>query len=85
MDNPPHCLRCKTAMERGFTMDKNYQQVLVARWVKGKPEASAWTGTRVLGKETREEMTFRCPACGYLESYAIDIKPAEDGTAPASD
>ena len=60
-------------MERGFIMNKNYAQVLVARWMKGKPESSLFTGSRVLGTEICEEITFRCPQCGLLEAYAKEM------------
>jgi hypothetical protein len=31
---------------------------------------SYWTGTKIRGKEQLEIHTFRCPKCGFLESYA---------------
>jgi hypothetical protein len=60
-------------MEEGFTMDATHGGVGVARWVAGAPEPSFWTGTKVFGKEQRRLTTYRCPQCGYLESYATDI------------
>jgi hypothetical protein len=57
-------------MGEGFIMDATHGAVLVARWVAGMPEPSFWSGTKVTGKEQRKIVTYRCPKCGYLESYA---------------
>ena len=54
-------------------MDVTHGGVMAARWVAGKPEPSFWTGTKVRDKEQRTLTTYRCPQCGYLESYAIEI------------
>ena len=60
-------------MEEGFIMDATYGGVGVARWVAGQPEPSFWRGTKVRDKEQRKLTTYRCPQCGYLESYATEI------------
>jgi hypothetical protein len=73
METSPKCLRCQTPMEEGFIMDADYGTTLVARWVAGRPEPSFWTGTKTGGKEKRALTTYRCPQCGYLESYARGI------------
>jgi hypothetical protein len=57
-------------MTEGFIMDASHGAVLVPRWVAGKPERSFWSGTKVTGKEQCKVATYRCPKCGYLESYA---------------
>ena len=73
--NNPKCLRCGTEMGEGFIMDSTQGAVLAARWVAGPPERSFWTGTKVTGKEKRQVVTYRCPKCGYLESYAGELLP----------
>ena len=73
--NTPKCLRCGTLMTEGFMMDATQGAALVARWVAGPPERSFWTNTKVRGKEQRKVVTYRCPKCGYLESYAGDPLP----------
>jgi hypothetical protein len=40
------------------------------KWVEGAPEKSFWSGTKTSGKKQVQVSTYRCPACGYLESYA---------------
>jgi hypothetical protein len=57
-------------MEEGFVMDMTYGGQHVSRWVAGKPESSFWTGTKISGKDHHKIQTYRCTACGYLESYA---------------
>ena len=60
-------------MEEGFILDVTYAGYLVAQWVAGPPEPAFFTGTKVRGKEKRRLGTYRCPKCGYLESYANEI------------
>jgi hypothetical protein len=73
--NPPKCVRCGTEMSAGFIMDSTHGAVLASRWVAGTPEPSFWTGTKIEGKEKRKVVTYRCPKCGYLESYAGELLP----------
>jgi hypothetical protein len=53
-------------------MDKTYGEDYSSppEWAEGQPERSFWTGVKVKDKERHPVSTFRCPACGYLESYA---------------
>jgi predicted RNA-binding Zn-ribbon protein involved in translation (DUF1610 family) len=69
MDITPKCLRCGTEMEEGFVPDRA-AAVFVPSWVRGQPEKSFWTGTKISTKEQYPIRTFRCPKCGCLESYA---------------
>lgn len=64
------CTKCAAEMKEGFVLDSTYGGRLVSRWVSGKPEESFWTGLKVEGREQLVVQTFRCVACGYLESYA---------------
>jgi hypothetical protein len=57
-------------MEAGFLVDEGYTTKAVPKWVAGQPEKSIWTGLKVRGKEQLDVTTYRCPRCGYLESYA---------------
>jgi hypothetical protein len=67
----PSCPKCQTEMQEGFIPDHGHQgTVLVSSWVAGPPEPSFWMGLKLGGKELRPIVTNRCPACGYLESYA---------------
>jgi len=57
-------------MEEGFIKDESQSAVYPSKWVEGAPEKSAWTGTKTRGKKVVQIATYRCAACGYLESYA---------------
>lgn len=72
MNEPPMCLRCETPMQPGFVPDKEHAGCFVSRWCPGPPQ-SGWFGSEVRSGQFREGTpiaTYRCPACGYLESYA---------------
>jgi hypothetical protein len=65
------CPKCHSHMEEGFMIDqwdRFYRNA--SSWVEGTPETSYMNGVRLRGKRMIEAKTFRCVACGYLESYA---------------
>jgi hypothetical protein len=69
----PACLRCETEMETGVIVDHTHGGQLQAEWAEGEPETNFWYGGLVLKGRTKHAIqTYRCPSCGYLESYAID-------------
>jgi hypothetical protein len=71
MKNAPKCSKCQTEMEPGYVMDLGHGNTRrPASWVEGEPEKSFWMGTKIAGKKQLQVHTFRCPKCGYLESYA---------------
>jgi hypothetical protein len=57
-------------MAQGFIVDYSQGVAQVSLWVEGPPEKSFWTGTKVPSDRRIPIGTFRCPSCGYLESYA---------------
>jgi predicted RNA-binding Zn-ribbon protein involved in translation (DUF1610 family) len=59
-------------MEAGFVIDKDGSagSFSAPEWAEGVPERSFWTGLNLKGRERHAVVTYRCPACGYLESYA---------------
>ncbi|MCP4249985.1 MAG: hypothetical protein GY778_23335 [bacterium] len=65
-----YCPRCGESMEIGFMLDANAgkNSAEPARWAEGEPVVSFWFGVRNPIK--RKVQTYRCTACGYLESYA---------------
>ena len=69
-ESGPVCAKCGVAMEEGFILDVTYGARLQSEWIEGTPEPSRWSGLKVKGKEHLPVTTFRCPRCGYLESYA---------------
>ncbi|HEX5222203.1 MAG TPA: PF20097 family protein [Verrucomicrobiae bacterium] len=71
----PNCAKCGKEMETGFVIDRghgNFRNLPI--WVSGAPEHSFWKGLKTGERANLEVCTYRCPACGLLESYAI--KPA---------
>jgi len=59
-------------MELGFLVDHAHAALRVGRWCPGTPDPSFWSGemSRAQYKAANVVTTFRCPECGYLESYA---------------
>jgi predicted nucleic-acid-binding Zn-ribbon protein len=70
MSTSTKCPKCGRGMKEGFILDATYGGKLVSKWVAGKPEASFWSGTKVGDREQHSIQSFRCVACGFLESYA---------------
>lgn len=69
--NEPSCLRCQTRMEEGFVIDHSHYDIpRNQEWAEGEPLRSWWSGLKLKGRERHAVRTFRCPKCGYLESYA---------------
>jgi len=71
MEASMNCLRCKGDMEQGFLLDHSHNSNFAGKWVKGSPERSTLSDAAVKTPvHTKEIVTYRCTACGYLESYA---------------
>jgi hypothetical protein len=64
------CPKCSGQMEDGFTLDHTHGENLQAAWVEGPPKRSFWAGLKVPRAIQHPITTYRCPGCGYLESYA---------------
>lgn len=62
--------KCGGKMQEGFILDASHATRLVSRWVAGKPEKSFWMGLQISDKDQFLIQSYRCVACGYLESYA---------------
>jgi hypothetical protein len=57
-------------MEQGFMIEATYGAVVPPEWAEGELERSFWTGVVLKGRVRRTVTTYRCTACGLLESYA---------------
>jgi len=64
-------------MDRGFVLDRSETGLFVSHWAAGAPRKSFWQGTKLPDKNVVPIATFRCSACGYLESYASHEFAAE--------
>jgi hypothetical protein len=68
---PTRCLKCNGDMVQGFMVDWSQGgSRRVSNWVEGAPEKSFWHGTSAPDEKSMPVGTFRCTACGFLESYA---------------
>ena len=68
----PACPDCRVPMDSGFIVDFTYgtDASEQSSWAKGTPEPSFWTGLKLGNKELLPILTFRCPKCGQLKSFA---------------
>jgi ribosomal protein L37E len=57
-------------MVEGFVPDTSYAALVGSAWVEGKAEKNFLGSLKVKGTRTFPIVTFRCSACGFLESYA---------------
>jgi hypothetical protein len=58
-------------MEPGYLLDHAHGAVFTPAWVAGEPQYGTWiTSLKLWKKQKLAVLTFRCPACGLLESYA---------------
>jgi hypothetical protein len=71
MNQPIECIRCHTQMEVGYVPDGTHSGFQRQSWFPGEPKPSFWMGLKLKADELVPVTTFRCPKCGYLESYAI--------------
>jgi hypothetical protein len=71
MNKPVECIRCHAQMVVGFVADGTHAGFAQQYWVPGQPRRSFWTGVKMEKDQIVPVLTFRCPNCGYLESYAI--------------
>jgi len=76
----PKCARCGSEMKAGFLLDV-WAMTIVGElgkkleWVEGEAELLPWTNSlNLMGKQRRKVGTYCCVGCGYLESYAADVK-----------
>ena len=68
-----NCPKCNGTMEEGFSLDSGHYSIPAqSQWLEGKPERSFWTGLVTKNRQLLAVITYRCEACGFLESYARD-------------
>ena len=71
MTKAVECIRCHARMEAGYVPDLREGGYSSQSWCPGEPTKSFWTGLKIKADEVVPVRTFRCPECGYLESYAL--------------
>ena len=66
------CPKCGGQMEVGYTLEMTKASNLPTLWIEGEPEPAYWSLTKIKGKRKRQIASYRCRACGFLESYATE-------------
>jgi hypothetical protein len=66
------CLKCNGEMVQGFIFESQGPGRMVSTWVEGAPKKKKifWKIFWVPADKCVPVGTFRCSACGFLESYA---------------
>jgi hypothetical protein len=59
------CAKCQTEMVTGFIVESTGRQLHPTVWVQGE----VWQ-FMLYGGRSYPITCYRCPSCGYLESYA---------------
>jgi len=57
-------------MEEGVTLDLESRRTQT--WLRGPVEEN-WFGIKTRGKEVLRVISYRCPKCGYLKSFAPPV------------
>jgi hypothetical protein len=69
----PMCPTCRVAMDDGFIVDHGHlNSPTQAEWTGGPPTRSWYGGLKLKNRIHLPVTTYRCPACGLLQSYARD-------------
>lgn len=71
MNEQIDCIRCHSHMETGYIADFSYGGYVQQNWSPGEPKTGFWKTLKIKAGQFVPVTTFRCPECGYLESYAI--------------
>lgn len=78
MDESVKCIRCQARMECGYLPDGGDTNLLFRHWwAAGTYKLDCWKHPKVSRDQLVPVTTYRCPNCGYLESYAMQEKPTE--------
>ena len=58
-------------MEEGVTLDLASRRTQM--WLRGSVEEKRLTGIKTRGKELWRVVSYRCPKCGYLKTFAPPV------------
>ncbi|WP_414651876.1 PF20097 family protein [Gimesia maris] len=81
MNTIPHCPDCEKQMVKGFIPDTTLLGALQATWHPDDPESAGGTffgfktknrtkTVRIEESRTKKIISYRCPECGLLRSFA---------------
>lgn len=66
----PECRDCRATMEAGLMPDRTNHASDQPMWIKGTAEIGFFGHIKEGDRERLPVVTFRCPKCGRLESFA---------------
>ena len=71
--NQIFCPKCKIPMQQGYILDSMYGNLVTttSKWSKGEPKKILAFALPSTDNKSVEITSYRCPECGYLESYAF--------------
>lgn len=73
------CPDCDETMVKGFIPDASYGAYLQLHWHPGEARNATFlglpAGTKVSRAKMRTIVTYMCPRCGLLRSYAESTSP----------
>ncbi len=80
------CPYCRVVMQDGFFVDNNQGMYVQSAWVAGQPAEQRLLGFRtgtisLSGRTQYPVMVYRCPQCGFLQSFALPPDKARDEAA----
>jgi hypothetical protein len=72
-ENQIFCPKCNIQMQQGYILDSMYGNLVTttSKWSKGEPKKILSFALPSADKKSTEITTYRCPECGYLESYVF--------------
>ena len=66
----PECRVCRAAMDAGLMLDRTHGGSEQPMWIKGTVDKGIFGMIKERDRERLSVVTFRCPTCGRLESFA---------------
>src|SRR5689334_20087233 len=69
----PECRDCRVAMEAGLMLDRTHGGSEEPTWIKGTADKGMFGLIKERNRERLPVVTFRCPKCGRLESFAQTV------------
>ena len=69
----PECRDCRVAMDAGLMLDRTHGGSEQPMWIKGTADKGIFGLIKERDRERLPVVTFRCPNCGRLESFAQTV------------
>ena len=69
----PECRDCRVAMDAGLMLDRTHGGSEQPMWIMGTADKGIFGLIKERDRERLPVVTFRCPKCGRLESFAQTV------------